>query len=290
MTSDKFAIFILTHGRPDNIRTLSALKKSNYTGKCYILIDNEDKTADQYFAKYGKEIVIQFDKKAVSKTFDTADTQDNRKAIVYARNASQKIAKDMGLDYILQLDDDYTGFAYRYIDNGILRSPKILSFDKVVDIMLKLLNDTKAKSVALSQGGDQIGGVDGSFSKGILRKAMNSFFIRTDNPINFVGRINEDVNTYVVTGGRGDLFFTVTNLQLTQARTQTSEGGMTDLYLSSGTYVKSFYTVMMAPSCVTVRTMGEANRRFHHSISWNNAVPKIISGRHRKSADTVMRL
>ncbi len=41
--ADDFAVFILTHGRPDTIRTLDTLKRGNYTGKWYLVIDNEDK-------------------------------------------------------------------------------------------------------------------------------------------------------------------------------------------------------------------------------------------------------
>ena len=39
MTKDKnnFAIFILTHGRPDNVITLESLQKANYSGKTYFI-------------------------------------------------------------------------------------------------------------------------------------------------------------------------------------------------------------------------------------------------------------
>lgn len=80
-------------------------------------------------------------------------------------------------------------------------------------------------------------------------------------------------------------------VQLNQIMTQTNPGGLTDIYLSSGTYVKSFYTVMMAPSCVTVSPLKSAHPRFHHQITWDYAVPKILSQRYQKrpvaSADGV---
>lgn len=41
MRSD-FAVFILTHGRADNVATMGALKKGGYTGKWYMIIDDED--------------------------------------------------------------------------------------------------------------------------------------------------------------------------------------------------------------------------------------------------------
>ena len=91
-----FAVFILTHGRPDRLYTLDTLKKCGYTGKYYIIIDTEDKRANEYIAKYGDKVRI-FDKKEESKLFDTADTFDDRRAIVYARNVSFRIAKELKL-------------------------------------------------------------------------------------------------------------------------------------------------------------------------------------------------
>lgn len=278
----KFAIFILTHGRPQNVRTYDTLRRSGYTGKIYIVIDNEDPTGQEYKDIFGADNVFEFDKGEISKTFDVGDTNRDQRTIVYARNATQLIAKELGLDYHAQFDDDYHSLAHRSIKKNKLISRKIEKFDQVVSMMLDLLEDTNALTVALSQGGDHIGGILGNYRKGVLRKAMNSQFIRTDRPVKFVGRINEDVNSYVVLGSRGQLFFTITDMSLHQVPTQSSPGGMTDTYLETGTYLKSFFTVMMAPSSVKIRMMGQSGRRLHHSILWENTVPKIISPRHRK--------
>ena len=51
---DDFCIFILTHGRPDNVITYDTLKKTNYSGRLYLVIDDEDKSAPEYFKKYGQ--------------------------------------------------------------------------------------------------------------------------------------------------------------------------------------------------------------------------------------------
>lgn len=42
-----FAVFILSHGRAGNIKTLKALENGNYSGKWYIVIDNEDDQAEE---------------------------------------------------------------------------------------------------------------------------------------------------------------------------------------------------------------------------------------------------
>ena len=61
-------------------------------------------------------------------------------------------------------------------------------------------------------------------------------------------------------------------------------GGMSDAYLDSGTFVKSFYTVMYAPSCSIVSPMGAVNPRLHHKITWRHAVPKILQENLKKNA------
>jgi hypothetical protein len=116
---------------------------------------------------------------------------------------------------------------------------------------------------------------------------MNTFICSTDRPFQFFGRINEDVNTYTNLGNRGGLFFTVINVAIIQKQTQSNSGGMTDLYLDSGTYVKSFYSVMYTPSAVKIADMGHTHRRLHHKINWSSAVPVILSEAHRKAGVNV---
>lgn len=281
MKIDDFAVFILTHGRPDRIHTLKTLEKQGYTGDWYLVIDNEDKKADEYYKNYGDKVIM-FDKKAISLTFDTADLSDDRRAIVYARNACFQIAKELGIKYFVEFDDDYTSFNLRYPKDGKLAARMLENLDDIFEMMLDFLEDTQALTVCFSQGGDHIGGLTGRWKKGLIRKVMNSFFCRTDRPFQFLGRVNEDVNTYTYLGSKGELMLTTTDLMLVQLQTQSNQGGMTDLYLDSGTYLKSFYTVMYMPSAVEIREMGTANRRLHHHVKWNNCVPMILNERYKK--------
>lgn len=282
----RFAVFILSHGRPNNVITLNTLKKCGYTGDWYIVIDNEDDTADEYYKNFGRERVIMFDKLAVAQTFDTADTFEDRRTIVYARNACFDIAKRLGIKYFLELDNDYTGFMHRYIDGGKLRSISTKNLDKVFDMMIKFMNDTGAITVAFAQGGDLIGGVSNkNFHKKVLRKAMNSFFCDVDKPFQFVGRVNEDVNTYTLLGQQGKLIMSISEFMLNQKQTQSNAGGMTSTYLDNGTYVKSFYSVMYSPSCVKVAMMGDKHKRMHHHVNWETCTPKILNEKYKKGGE-----
>lgn len=77
-------------------------------------------------------------------------------------------------------------------------------------------------------------------------------------------------------------YLTITQVGLEQKTTQTNSGGMTEMYKSEGTYVKSFYSVMASPSSVKINLMGNKNKRMHHVISWGHTVPKIIKESYKK--------
>lgn len=283
---ENFCIFILTHGRPYSMHTYDALKRQGYTGKIYIIIDDEDSRQDEYYKIY-KEQVIVFSKKEMAEVIDVGDNFDDRRAVVYARNACFTIAKSLGMEYFLVLDDDYSTFSYKVIINNIFTDRVIKNLDKMFFILLNYYKNIEAKSIAMAQGGDYIGGnKSGRWEHGFypLRKCMNTFFCSTSRPFQFVGKINEDVNTYVVAGSRGELFFTIPDVKISQQTTQASNAGLTDIYLDSGTYVKSFYTVLYAPSCVKISVMGAHYYRIHHRISWKHAVPVILHEKYKKDA------
>ncbi len=290
---EDFCAFILTHGRPDRVHTYTTLRKAGYTGKIYIVIDDEDKTEAEYRKRYGAE-VLQFSKAEIAKTFDEGDNFDDRRAIIYARNACWDLAKQVGCRYFIQLDDDYTSFFIRHNSNLEYVAARIKeNMDCVLTDLLDYYLSIPVLTLALSQGGDHIGGggkdgKGGQYQPSIRRKAMNSFICAIDRPFQFFGRVNEDVNTYTTLSRRGYLFFTIIQAQLTQKTTQSNSGGMTEMYLDSGTYIKSFYSVMYCPSACKVGAMGDPRHqegyRLHHEINWHRAAPKILRETHRKAS------
>ena len=276
-----FAVFILTNGRPDNVKTYATLEKHGYTGRIYLIVDDIDKTKEQYIEKYGDKVII-FDKKQIAKTFDQGDNFNDMRAIIYARNASFEIAKTLGIKYFVELDDDYTSFDWRFNDRfEYIHETMGKRLNHVFEAILKFFINSNISSIALAQGGDYIGGAGSGicFSKGLIglkRKCMNSFFCSTDRPFQFVGRVNEDVNTYTRMASTGLLMFTTNQVCLNQIQTQANSGGMTEMYLDSGTYIKSFYSVMYHPSSVTVKLMGFKTNRLHHSVNWEHTTPMIL--------------
>jgi hypothetical protein len=268
------------------METDKTLRKMGYTGDIYILIDDEDDSAGDYQEKFGDKCLT-FCKKEAETYTDTADQVKHRKAVVFARNAVFDVVKNQTpYTYFLVLDDDYKDFRccfneeFKFIYSDFY--PKQL--DNYFRLIFEYFASIPAETLSLSQTGDYFGGKTGSYADAIKtkRKVMNSFFCSTERPFKFFGRINEDVNYYVHDGRQGKLVFQTNQMSLLQGQTQANSGGLTDIYKSLGTYVKSFYSVMFSPSCVTVNEMGRTDRRLHHKVDWNYSAPKIISERFKK--------
>ena len=282
-----FCIFILSNRRPTNIKTLDTLEKCGYTGKWYIVIDDEDPTGEQYKKTFGDRVLV-FSKAKVAEITDSCDTSKDRRTPLWARNACWDLAKQVKCRFFCQLDDDYNWFGYRRVGKKEANRPprysnfKVETLNIIFDGMVELLENTPSvSSIAFSQGGDY--NVSSKTARRVLRKAMNSFFCDTQRPFKFIGKFNDDVNTYIAHGATGKLFFTYCPIQLTQGVTQQNSGGITEAYKENGTYVKSFYTVMISPSSTWIELMGHTNPRLHHKHDWNKVCPKILHEKYRRA-------
>ncbi|MFQ7049208.1 MAG: hypothetical protein ACLRR1_11145 [Alistipes shahii] len=75
MRHNGFVAFILTHGRPDRVLTYEKLRKHGYTGKIYIVCDDEDKTLPEYRKRFGDVLVF----------FQIGDRKDIRRGRQFRR-------------------------------------------------------------------------------------------------------------------------------------------------------------------------------------------------------------
>lgn len=285
MENKRFAIFILSHGRADTITTVRTLRNQGYTGEIFVVIDDEDDQEELYRAKFG-DAVIKFNKMQYFLSTDTGDLDKDRKVGVFARNFIQDEAKRRGYKYHLQLDDDVTLFDVRWEEGTKLRGAKCEHLDKYMEAMCDFM-DASPKITALSLGctGYLIGGASSqTWAQKLPRKAMTTFFLRSDDINYFTLRMNDDITTTAMNTMRGKLYFTVVELEAHTVPTQSAKGGMTEAYLESGTYRKSFYSVMAIPSAAKITAMGVRDYRLHHEIQWNRCAPKILSSRWKKAS------
>lgn len=280
----QFCIFILTHGRADNVITYKTLEDiTDYP--IYFVCDDGDEQLKQYKKNFGKDRVCIFSKEAQFEDIDRMDNFGKLKMIGFARNACFDIAEKLGYRYFVEFDDDYTGFGFTFDKNAVyyhhnIHEKKIL--DGVFDSYLDLLNSSpKMLTLSMAQGGDFVGAGFASSIR-VKRKAMNSFFCDTRKKFLFTNCLNEDVNMYVRENNRGNVVLQTNICRLTQLATQQNKGGMTDIYVDCGTYVKSFYSVIVNPSAVHIQSMGVTNMRLHHHVNYNKCCPKIIRAEVKK--------
>ena len=277
MTED-FAVIILSYGRADRVYTYKTLRNSGYTGDIYILCDDSDSQLEDYRSIYGDKVLV-FSKDEYQGRFDKMDNFGKKNVVVYARNAVYDQAKSVGLRYIAVLDDDYQRFDFRVDGDYGYCEKRCRNLDAVFSAFLDFLKESKVKTICPAQNGDFFAGAQNermSIRKIPKRKAMNLFFFDVENPMEFMGTINEDLTASVAEGLAGGVVLTTPLFSLSQVDTQQNRGGLTDAYLDMGTYVKSFYSVMYAPSAVKVAPMGSKYMRLHHQVSWKFCAPKIL--------------
>ena len=154
-----FVVFILSHGRANSLVTVDSLNRCGYTGKWYIILDDEDSQIDLYKQKFGEENIIIFNKAEALKKFDIMDNFDDDKTIVFARNICHQTARELGYKYFLELEDDYTNFIHREPNGKKLETWYIRDLDSVIDTYIEFLETSKCTTVCFAQTGDFIGGV-----------------------------------------------------------------------------------------------------------------------------------
>lgn len=279
----KYAAFIVTHGRADRVYTAETLRKCGYTGEIFLVVDDEDKELPKYKDLYRDKVLV-FNKSSMRGKFDLADNLPKTNTVTFARNAIWDLVKNQGYQFFIMLDDDYKSFRYMFDENRIFQSTRKVckKLDEVFNIYFEYLKKAPSiKCLSCAQEGDFIGGPKGGFSDIMTkRKIMNVFFCDTDRQFEILGRMNDDVSTYLKHGNTGDIFLTANYLCVAQLPTQQNAGGLSEMYLENGTFIKSFYSVMFMPSSVTCRTMGKF-KRIHHFIDWKSTVPKILREEHK---------
>jgi hypothetical protein len=283
----EFCVFILSYGRADKTTTYNTLIEypgASLNQDMYFICSDDDKQLDKYIEKFGDKVLV-FNKEKMIDNVDTGDNFRRMNIVVYARNICFTFAKELGYKYFLVLDDDYDRFGQRiFYDMEKLPQKDIYDYDKLFKIHLDFLKTTNARTISMSQNGDYMGGAgNGNARRGFQRKVMNSFFCAVDRPYMFDGTINEDVNYYVQAGRLGILNFNLFGFTLNQGQTQANAGGLTEIYLQEGTYVKSFYSVIFCPSSVKVGKLSSgAGERLHHKVNSNTTYVQILDEKYSK--------
>ena len=281
---DDFAIFICTHERPNKQHTLKKLLSAGYTGKYFLLLDDEDTTLFEYVKLYGREHIYVFNKCEYIKKTDrfVALCDAPTKAVVYARNAAFDIAKKLGLNSFVVADDDIASLRHRYIKDGSLRSSEITyGFDEICLLYNSFLLANNFYCVSFGCVPNYFGGISTFLnSQSNARVCHNFIFVNAKMKFRWMSAFLEDMTTPFVYGRKGALFLSLLDVQLVNPPLGSNAGGMYDTYKNLSGFTRSFYSFICSPTNIRVYW---CNGGWRTGILKDNSVPKIISSKFKKN-------
>ena len=274
-----FAVFILTHGRAEKQITLETLFRCGYSGKTYLIIDDEDSQKEAYHEKYG-DMVIEFSKREIELYFDTMVNWKEYRSVVYARNAAYFIAKRLGIRYFMTCDDDIGNLTYRVVNENKLKGFNVRNLDRLLIGMVEYMETAGIAVFGFSQSGAYIGGANGSkYKKGCQRMLSQAMIFDAENRVNIRGIFNEDFNFSADAGICGQVALATMLVSIQSPERMSNTGGLFDLYRDNNTYVRDFFSKMANPQACTLVQDGY-DIKLH--VVGKSFAPEIVSGRYQK--------
>ena len=275
---NNFAIIIKSHKRANTQLTLEELKKMNYKGNLFIIVDDEDPQLNEYKENYGNIIKV-FNKDEMLKYADTLDNFNNKNNALLPAIYAKKLAENLKLDYYFLMDDDIFSIRERYEENNQLKGRNINNINAIIEVFINYMKKTNISCLSFGNEGGYIGGINGKFKNGIGRNNNQNFLIKTKDNINFLGTRNEDFNMIANYSKIGKIIFEIYRIGIRSPERGTNSGGLKDDYETSGFYVANFYSIIIAPYCCK---LGYRNDKIILKRDWKNFGPMIISEVYKK--------
>ena len=273
----KYAAFILTHGRPNNQKTYNTLKELGFTRKIYLVLDDQDPTIQQYIDNYGEENIIVFNKAKFIAQTDTGLSEPVSKFAVFARNAIESIAQEMGYKYFIMMDDDIYKFRLRQDVDGSLKTfPLNGIIDEVFDACFRYVDS--ANLACLSPGVSKVYrcGVQALDWNNKYRICVNCFFRNGAFKVNWRLNMFEDLITNLDCSTEGQVWLTYIPLQADLGEFNGKvEGGNTDVYRTFDGFKMAFMSIVSHPECNDMKFFnGHWKPVTHTSTAINRIIPE----------------
>lgn len=191
----KFAVFIPSFGRAENVVALKMLQKYNYNLDWFIVCSTDDKQLDDYKKIYKEHLLI-FNKLDYIKKCDTMyfSSKPILSTPLYARNFIIEKAKELKLKYFAMIDDDISKVNYRYVDSeGKFHAVEIKDITKLFEIMCDFLEcSPRLGGICPAVSSGFFGGKNGIYSIGYKRIIYQLYILKVDDIMKFHGAIMED--------------------------------------------------------------------------------------------------
>lgn len=276
---ERFAIFILSHGRADKQTTLEMILKKGYSGDWFIVCDDEDDQLRDYQTKYGEKKILVFSKKDVMQRIDTVDNFKRRSTVLYARTAAYEFAEKMGYEYFVQTDDDHTNLIFRYLEDGSLKSKNVEDIDSVLNSLIEFYSKTNIQIMAFGADYDYFGGAQSNrFMAGLSDSCPSCwFFCSVARGHHFISSFAEDLVYASYADRTGDVYKSVVNIQLVYPKAGSGDGGMSESYKEMGNshvYEGKMRAIIVNPAG---KQIAQVVDKFQFRSEKESARPKILA-------------
>lgn len=274
-------IFIPSYHRPTRIKTAKYFINLGYDPELiHIVVDSEADDIEDYVkstTKMGVNLHI-FDMNEARERYDYVHRPSPvRRSAGQARNMFYDIAKSLGIDFYLVIDDDTNSYQTRPF--GVYTH--LTTLEEMTDVLAGIKDFMERRRIGLF-GLSQTGDMFERFTEKILRnKVMNTTFVNTkyiyrgekavqDNDTSqFVGVMNAGLFTGSLASG----------VVLHQTASATASGGLTDLYHELKLLNKALVIPIQYPSLSYAEKQEKNGGRLHHRIKYRYLYPKLMRGK-----------
>lgn len=281
-----YAVFILSHKRADRVETFSTLRNSGYTGRIFIVLDDEDPQRLDYEIRFkDKENtkVIVFHKRIYMRLTDTVTNDKQASSPVYARNFIEHYAERIGCLAYIVMDDDITNLRFRYVENYVSKSQALKSsLDEVLEAYIKYLLTANIATLSFATVMVYAGGVHNEADMVRLANHRYTCQIHMRNlafPVDWISLANNDSISANNTAKIGYLWWSLPFIVYDSPKMNTLPGGMKEVYDGVSEFKRAFMSTVVSPSVCRV---GCSKNRLAIKRNLKAAYPVIISGRWKK--------
>lgn len=265
-----FAIFINTHGRVNNQKTYETLRRCGYTGKIYLVIDNEDNSD---YSSYGHFV---FDKQSYMKLTDSGTNHPRKNVQLYARNACEDFAKQLKLDSFVMCDDDISQFRFRIVESEKLKSYNITkNFDKIIEAYNEYLLDANISAISTGMPQMYFSGANINETLHKWRVPYQFTFRNTKFKVNWLSEYGEEYVTAIA--NQNQFMMCVPIIQHTTPGLGGGKNGMHEMYEQEN-FRLAQYGYIWNPNCNEIILYKD---KFMCQIKRDKAFPKLVSSKYQ---------
>lgn len=284
----KFAVFILSHSRASRVETYNTLRSAGYTGKIYIVVDDEDPQLSTYKDRFENsddytELLV-FGKQPMIDIADTVYPEKKRSSALYARNFIENMAEIFRLDTFAMMDDDITSLRFRWIEDGSVKSHTVNStMDKVFEYYSQYIIDAEIATASFPYSMFYVSGTSGLDKKITESRHTYQIHIRNTNfPVDWVSVINQDTITQLQTMQVGYIWWSIPYLVFDAEPMNSKSGGLKSVYDSIKDFDMAFLAVISNPSCCKVAYSSGPRSTMQIKEDKHTSYPMIVSERYMK--------